>query len=146
MTTPGASLTTAQAQTILASFNDLPPQAIPAPVEQMVVQQAVLHLAHVTDNQILGILAASWEVAMATLHAYTHALGYPVPADPNPCDGSVYLKFNPRTGLCYVSPYPEQYRGVLIAFQSDLEDGINEMYGHLPLDLFQIESPLVQDI
>jgi Domain of unknown function (DUF1824) len=24
----------------------------------------------------------------------------------------------------------------LIAFQSDFEDGINEMCGHLPLDLF----------
>jgi hypothetical protein len=138
MTTPMTTITASQAQAILAPFNGVTLKSFNSLQEKQTVQQAVLHLARVTDNQILGILASSITEAIATLHSYTQALGYSLPQSVEDTGvGAVYLKFNPRTGLCYSSPYLEQYRGVLIAFQSEHPNGINELYGHLPLNLFQ---------
>jgi hypothetical protein len=138
---PTASITTAQAQAVLAPFSCIHTKPINTLKEKAAVRQAVLQLASVTETQIFGILAGSWEEAIAALYSYAAAFGYesppPLPAVTNPCEDAVYIKFNPRSGLCYASPYSEQHRGVLIAFQSDFEDGINEMCGHLPLDLFE---------
>jgi Domain of unknown function (DUF1824) len=134
---PTVSMTTVQAQAILAPFNCLDTKQIETLEEQVAVRQAVLQLASVTDTHMFGILAGDWEGAIAVLNSYAAAFGYEPPAVAKPCEDAVYVKFNPRSGLCYASPYPEQHRGVLIAFQSDFEDGINEMCGHLPLDLFE---------
>jgi Domain of unknown function (DUF1824) len=134
---PTGSMTTAQAQDILAPFNCIETKKIESSAEKVAVRQAVLHLASMTDTHMFGILAADWEGAIAALHSYAKAFGYELPAVVNPCNDAVYIKFNPRAGLCYASPYPDGHRGVLIAFQSDLADGINEMCGHLPLDLFE---------
>lgn len=133
---PTISMTTAQAQAILAPFNCLDSKSIDTSEEKMAVRQAVLQLASVTDTHMFGILATDWDGAIAALFSYAQAFGYESPAVAKPCDDTVYIKFNPRSGLCYASPYAEAHRGVLIAFQSDFEDGINEMCGHLPLDLF----------
>jgi Domain of unknown function (DUF1824) len=130
------SLTTAQAQAILAPFNCIEPKTIQTSAEKLAVQQAVLQLVNVTDNQILGILADSLARATQTLNSYTQVMGHQPPAEIPPCSDAVYLKFNPRSGLCYASPYTGEHRGVLISFQSDVADGLNEMCGHLPLDLF----------
>lgn len=134
---PVASMTTAQAQTILAPFNGLETKKIDSPAEKVAVRQAVLHLASITDTHMFGILAADWDEAIAALHSYAKAFGYEPPAVVSPCNDAVYIKFNPRAGLCYASPYPDGHRGVLIAFQSDFADGVNETCGHLPLDLFE---------
>jgi Domain of unknown function (DUF1824) len=134
---PTVSMTTVQAQAILAPFNCLDTKPIETLEEKTVVRQAVLQLASVTDTHMFGILAGDWKEAIAALHSYATAFGYESPPVAKPCEDAVYIKFNPRSGLCYASPYPEQHRGVLIAFQSDFEDGINEMCGHLPLDLFE---------
>jgi Domain of unknown function (DUF1824) len=132
------SMTTAQALAVLAPFNCLDAKQIDILEEKTAVRQAVLHLASVTDTHMFGILAGDWKSALSALRSYAQAFGYALPAVANPCEEAVYIKFNPRAGLCYASPYPEQHRGVLIAFQSDFEDGINEMCGHLPLDLFEV--------
>jgi hypothetical protein len=55
---------------------------------------------------------------------------------PTDCPPPIYLKFNPQTGLCYASSYEGSHRGVLLSVQSELAEGINATYGHLPLDLF----------
>ena len=136
---PTVSMTTAQAQAVLAPFNCLDTKKIDTLEKKSAVQQAVLQLASVTDTHMFGILAAEWDGAIAALNSYAKAFGYEPPAVANPGnDDAIYIKFNPRSGLCYASPYPEQHRGVLIAFQSDVEDGINAMCGHLPLDLFEV--------
>jgi Domain of unknown function (DUF1824) len=133
---PTVLMTTAQAQAVLAPFNCLDTKPIETLEDKAAVRQAVLQLARVTDTHMFGILAGNWEAAIAALHSYAKAFGYASPPVAKPCENAVYIKFNPRSGLCYASPYPEHHRGVLIAFQSDFEDGINEMCGHLPLDLF----------
>ncbi len=132
------SMTTKQAQTILAPFNCLETKAIHSSEEKRSVQQAVLQLVQNSDNQILGILANSFDQALRSLQAYTKALGHQPPTEIEPCADAVYLKFNPLSGLCYASPYTGEHRGVLISFQSDDADGVNEMCGHLPLDLFDL--------
>jgi hypothetical protein len=134
---PTVSMTTAQAQAILAPFNCLTAKGISDLAEKMAVKQAVLHLASLTETHMFGIMAADWEGAIAALRSYANAFGHKPPTAVNPCNDAVYIKFNPRTGLCYASPYTGDYRGVLIAFQSDFADGVNEMCGHLPLDLFE---------
>lgn len=99
-------------------------------------------VAH-SDNQILGICAGSLAEGQQALIAYTRALGYAVDVGKlqapdqdatTPC--SVYIKYNPRSGLLYASDYEGTHRGVLVSCQSDTDSGLNEMYGHLPLDLF----------
>ncbi len=133
---PDAELSVATAQALLEPFTCLEPGATPPLSDPETIRVAVLQLTQVTDNQILGILASSWAEALQALQSYTRALGHPFPTQlPEPQE-PVYLKYNPRSGLCYASPYLEQHRGVLISFQSDAADGLNELYGHLPLNLF----------
>lgn len=129
MTSP-SPITIAEAQAILANFScEQPGDASPEDL-----RAAIHQVAQATDNQILGILADRWETAVTALTNYGAALALPMPTELPEPQAPLYLKYNPQTGLCYASPYSEQYRGVLIAFQS--VEGINELYGHFPLDLF----------
>ncbi|HEY9826391.1 MAG TPA: DUF1824 family protein, partial [Stenomitos sp.] len=100
-----ATLSTAEAQAILAPFNCLVPQSLESPAQKAAVQQAVLHLTSVTDTQMLGILADTWAQGIQALHAYAKALNLTVPSELVECEGPVYIKFNPRSHRCYASPY-----------------------------------------
>lgn len=130
-----SSMSLAEADLFLKQFSRLNPE--PSLVSDRGQIQAALHqvVAH-SDYQILGICADSLAQAQEALGAYGAALGYSPVFDGPALEGSVYLKFNPRSGLCYVDGYSGEYRGVLVSCQSADADGINQMYGHLPLDLF----------
>ena len=105
--------------------------------EKALLRQAVLLLAENSDYQILGICADTVAQGLSALKNYSEALGYEPNLDLPSVDGSVYIKFNPKTGLCYLDSYTGTHRGVLVSYQSAYEGRINEMYGHLPLDLFE---------
>lgn len=107
------------------------------PAEKVRLREAVLVVSRCSEYQILGICAEDAQAGMAALTSYTKALGYNPTLDLTPIDGAVYIKFNLKTNLCYLNPYSGEYRGVLVACQSPESAGINEMYGHLPLDLFE---------
>lgn len=95
-------------------------------------------VAH-SDYQILGICADSLSQGHRALMAYAQALAYTVDDSAlslNTPPRSTYIKYNPTSGLLYASDYDGTHRGVLVACQSETTEGINEMYGHLPLDLF----------
>jgi hypothetical protein len=111
-------------------------QATIAPDQQQSLRQAVLQVAEHSDYQILGICAESFAAGRTALFSYARVLGYEPELASEPIEGAVYIKFNPRSGLCYVDSYTGEYRGVLVSCQSDFADGVNDMYGHLPLDLF----------
>lgn len=113
------------------------------PIEERVpIRAAVRQVAAASDYQMLGICADSWASGKQALASYAAVLGYTPHLDSLPIEGPVYIKFNPKTGLCYASAYSGPYRGVLISCQSEEETDVNEMFGHLPLDLFQDEPEL----
>lgn len=100
------------------------------------VQQALLTVTQHSDNQIFGICADSVEQAQAALSSYLRAIGEDVPEIPAR-SGTVYVKYNPATRRCYSDAYTGDHRGVLVSCQSAFDDGVNETFGHLPLDLFR---------
>lgn len=129
------SLTLEEAHRCLKQFDCIQPHEVERSTWAE-VQQALRFVASRSDYQILGICADTVAQAKAALESYAQALGYDALCELEPIEGSVYLKFNPKTGTCHLSPYPGSHRGVLVACQSTYETGINEMYGHLPLELF----------
>ncbi len=127
------------AQKILKSFDritDHPTEEIP---NKMLIRTALLLLTSQSDYQIFGICANTIEEGLLALTAYTKFLGYEVNQKIPHIPGPIYLKFNPKTGLCYAESYLGNHRGVLVSCQSSRDEGIRDMYGHLPLDLFSEE-------
>lgn len=136
-----SDLTFDEAQKVLAAFNcvDVPPKLPPG--HRSLVRKALQRIVQLADMQIFGICADTAEAGLAALRQYGKALNCAIAAEPDrrgdPSKGSgVYIKCNPTTGLFYLEPYTGDHRGVLVACQSAAEDGVNCMYGHLPLDLF----------
>jgi hypothetical protein len=140
-----AALTLDEAHQLLKQFSCLQSPSLQPPDRQADearlgdrphLKQALMLLTAESDYQMLGICADSIEAGRTALAAYTKALGYQPSLELQPIEGPVYIKFNSRTMSCYASPYEGEHRGVLVSCQSADEDGINEMYGHLPIDLF----------
>jgi Domain of unknown function (DUF1824) len=104
------------------------------------IRQALQTLATASDYPIFGVCVDSQSIGLTTLKEYAHSFGYDLTeALAQQClaiGGAVYLKFNPRTQRCFADAYTGAYRGVLISFQSDFEDGYSGTHGHFPLDLF----------
>lgn len=129
-------LTRQTAQALLRQFiciDSIPPEQMPA---KHTIQQALLLMRDESDYQMLGICADTAEQAIATLRSYLKALGLEELPQPDAIAGVVYLKYNPKSGLCYLKPYEGHHRGVLISCQSADDGDVNETFGHLPLDLF----------
>ncbi|MEA5575941.1 DUF1824 family protein [Anabaena sp. UHCC 0451] len=130
------NLTVAEAKKILNKFNCLDIAPVLKPLEKALTRQAIILLTNLSDYQILGICAETAEEGILAMKTYSHAFGYQAPDNlPHP-EGPVYIKLNGKNGLCYLDSYPGHHRGVLVSCQSYQEGGVNEMYGHLPIDLF----------
>jgi hypothetical protein len=130
---PLSSLTPVEAHRILKQF-DCFGATVSEPID--LVRQSLLLMASLSEHQMLGICADSWVQGIQALEQYGKALGYHPDLNLEPEEGAVYIKFNPMANKSYASPYPGEHRGVLVSCQSGDAEGINEMYGHLPLDLF----------
>lgn len=129
-------MTPQDAHQFLLQFDCLTPDRAQA-ADRAQIRTALAQVTQQSDYQILGICADTLDDAKHALQTYATALGYNPPIDSlQPVEGPVYLKFNPRSGLCYADSYTGDHRGVLVSCQSAYEDGLNQMYGHLPLDVF----------
>lgn len=136
MSTPNqTNLTVEEAQKVLKDFNGIDKSV--AASEKALIREALLLITSVSDYQILGICADTSAQGLLALKTYSESLGYKTNFDLTPVEGSVYIKFNPQTGLCYLDSYSGKHRGVLVSCQSSQDNSINEMYGHLPIDLFE---------
>ncbi|MEY3221985.1 MAG: hypothetical protein RLZZ203_841 [Cyanobacteriota bacterium] len=129
-------LTLQEAKKILNKFNCLDIAPILKPSEKIVTREALIFLTSLTDYQILGICADTAKEGILAMKTYSRALGYQAPTDLPEPEGPVYIKLNGKNGLCYLDSYSGHHRGVLVSCQSYQAGGVNEMYGHLPLDLF----------
>ncbi|GAA6619382.1 DUF1824 family protein [Scytonema sp. NUACC26] len=125
-----------EAKKILTKFNcvDIAPNIKSS--EKEAVREALILFTSLSDYQILGICADTAEEGMLAMKTYSHAFGYEAPSDLPMMDGPVYIKLNGKNGLCYLDSYSGHHRGVLVSCQSYSQGGVNEMFGHLPLDLF----------
>jgi hypothetical protein len=103
------------------------------------IRQALLTLLPEIDRVMLGICADDWEQGIRSLTQYARALDLPLLLPTPALSGAIYIKFNPSSPTCYASAYLGTERGVLVAAQSDYLDRLNDMFGHLPLDLFAEE-------
>ncbi|MFB8790893.1 MAG: DUF1824 family protein, partial [Potamolinea sp.] len=128
------NLTVQAAQELLKPFNCLEGKSVNSESEKDLIRQALLLLTKHSDYQIFGVCADTTTQGLAALKNYAEALGYTPNFDITPIEGAVYIKFNPNSGLCYLDSYTGIHRGVLVSYQSSDEEGINEMYGHLPVD------------
>ncbi|MFW9264319.1 DUF1824 family protein [Nostoc sp. CALU 546] len=130
------NLTAEEAKKLLNKFNCLDIAPILNSSEKVVIRNALILITKLADYQILGICADTAEEGILAMKTYSLALGYEPPNNLSTPEGPVYIKLNGKNGLCYLDSYSGHHRGVLVSCQSYDEDGINEMYGHLPLDLF----------
>lgn len=130
------NLTVAEAQKVLKDFNYIENKSVAAS-EKALIREALLLITSFSDYQIFGICADTSTQGLLALKTYSESLGYKTSFDLTPVEGSVYIKFNPQTGLCYLDSYSGKHRGVLVSCQSSQDNSINEMYGHLPIDLFE---------
>lgn len=135
-TSNSTPLSISDAQALLAPFNCIESQPVVSDAEKEKLRQALALLAEQSDYQIFGICADTAAQGLSALKTYAQALGYQPNLDLTPIEGAVYIKYNGNSGLCYIDSYTGEHRGVLVSCQSSFEGGINEMYGHLPLDLF----------
>ena len=130
------NLTLDAAQAVLNQFVCLERSPTLAAPDASLVREAVLLVAAHSDYQILGICADTIAQATTALTAYLAALGYETTPDVPALEGAVYVKFNPKSDRCHVAPYDGTHRGVLVSCQSAYDDGVNETFGHLPINLF----------
>ncbi|MBW4689817.1 MAG: DUF1824 family protein [Komarekiella atlantica HA4396-MV6] len=130
------TLTAEEAKKILNKFNCLDIAPVLKPSEKAITRNALILLSNLSDYQILGICADTAEEGILAMKTYSLAFGYEAPNNLPTSEGPVYIKLNGKNGLCYLDSYLGHHRGVLVSCQSYQEGGINEMYGHLPLDLF----------
>ncbi|WP_017655584.1 DUF1824 family protein [Fortiea contorta] len=137
MSTPNHhNFTAEEAKKLLNKFNCLDIAPILKPSEKVSVRRALSLITSLSDYQILGICADTAGEGMLAMKTYSQAFGYEAPSNLPIIEGPVYIKLNGKNGLCYLDSYAGHHRGVLVSCQSYSTAGINEMYGHLPLDLF----------
>jgi Domain of unknown function (DUF1824) len=132
-------MTSQDAEALLRSHEDLGSAA--TAVQRETIRQALQVLTNAADYHIFGVCADSQAAGLDALQAYARHFGYELAETFEQqfsiVNGAVYLKFNPRTQRCFTDVYSGTYRGVLVSFQSDSEDGYSGTHGHFPLDLFE---------
>lgn len=129
------SLSVNEAQRLLKQFDCINPLSTDI-ASPDALRHALLLVARQADYHMIGVCADTLEQGVQSLIHYGQALGYAIAPPAEAIEGPVYLKFNPKSGSCYADSYTGQHRGVLVSCQSAYETGINDMFGHLPLDLF----------
>ncbi len=129
-------MTTDEAVKLLRLFtgiDQLTPDQIPT---NELVREALTIVREHSDYQILGICADDLIAGEKALTAYINAFDYKFMPTILPVNGPIYIKYNPKLRSCHSDTYIGDHRGVLVSCQSSYDGDVNELFGHLPLDLF----------
>jgi hypothetical protein len=141
---PPDSFSAESADLYLRQFMGRPANYVFAADDRAPIRLALMALLDQSDYQTIGVCAADLATALESLNSYLAALdqletelvsGKDLKDDLKPGEG-IYVKSNTRTGRAYAERYSGDYRGVLVAYQSDVAGTITGTYGHFPLDLF----------
>jgi Domain of unknown function (DUF1824) len=128
----------------LRQFMGRPADYTFADADRPSIRLALIALLDQSDYQTLGVCCGDLATALDSLNSYLAALdqletelisGKDLADDLKPGE-AIYVKSNTRTGRAYAERYKGAYRGVLVAYQSDVAGTITGTYGHFPLDLF----------
>lgn len=105
--------------------------------ERIELRQAIAWICDQSEAENLGICADNQDLAILALSRYLNALGYgdATATQEMVVEGPVYLKCNTQSLRFYVDSYDGDYRGVLIACQTE-DEILSGTYGYFPLDLF----------
>ncbi|MFM1842785.1 MAG: hypothetical protein RLZZ490_1522 [Cyanobacteriota bacterium] len=108
--------------------------------ERTELQQAIAWICDQSESENLGICADNQASAELALAQYLKALGYgdAVGTQNMAVEGPVYLKCNTQSLRFYVDSYEGDYRGVLMACQTE-DEALSGTYGYFPLNLFQAD-------
>ena len=131
-----AALTVDAAHQRLKSFDCANPRN-EAALSGRDLTEALFVLNRHADYHIFGICADHVKQGYTTLQQYGQALGDDMDIECPDWEGPVYIKYNTKTGLFHVDDYVGTHRGVLVSFQSAYDHGVNDLYGHFPLNLFE---------
>ncbi len=106
--------------------------------ERAELRQAIAWICEQSESENLGICAADQALAELALAQYLAGLGYgyAIATQETAIEGPVYLKCNTQSLRFYVDSYEGDYRGVLIACQTE-DESLAGTYGYFPLDLFE---------
>lgn len=132
------SLSLSDARKILTEYSCTQTKTVETEAEKQRLRQALLTVTHLSDWENIGVCADNATQGMTALISYLTALGYSVKIEPTANVSeheSVYLKYNTQRMSYLIDTYTGDYRGVLVACQSE-DDAIAGTYGHFPLDLF----------
>jgi hypothetical protein len=118
---------------LFTCIDRLSPEQMPTPGD---IRAAIAIVREHSDYQILGICADDQAQGQKAMTAYIQALDYRFQPEVPPVDGPIYIKYNPKLRSCHSDAYVGDHRGVLVSCQSTDPEDVNELFGHLPLDLF----------
>jgi hypothetical protein len=107
--------------------------------EREALRQGILWICAQSESENLGICADDQATAEKALGEYLRGLDYgeAVATEPEKSiQGPAYLKCNTQSLRFYLDGYEGDYRGVLIACQTE-DEALAGTYGYFPLDLFQ---------
>ena len=138
---PSNSLTIEESVKFLKRYGCNPnPQANVAE-DYPFLRQALLLIVKESEWENLGVCADNPQQGLVAVKSYLSALGYQdsytVNIPENLANEPVYIKFNTQKMSFYIDAYSGEYRGVLVAIQSE-DDRVVGTYGYFPLDLFEI--------
>lgn len=130
-----STVTLDEANTLLKSFDCANPRN-DTKISAQRLRESLLTLNGHADFHIFGICADNIQQGYTALAEYSQAMGDDMDVECPAWNGPVYIKYNTKTGLFHVDGYQGTHRGVLVSFQSAYDHGVNDLYGHFPLDLF----------
>lgn len=129
------------ARKLLDQYSCTEQKTVKTQQEKQDLQTAIEQIVKEAEWENLGVCANHTSQGINALKSYLTAFGYDIQnidfTQVSEVNTPIYLKFSTKTMNFYQDHYTGDYRGVLVSCQAE-DDLIAGVYGHLPLDLFEV--------